>query len=292
MGNKIINSFIENASQLKIAVVGETIVDEFIPVVYEGQSMKSFCPVFRDTGEDKIRQEGGSLAIYNHLRSFVKEIKLFANPFDTIIKTRFIDSNSGQKHVEWNKFMKEEFEAIKIDCRDYDAVIVADFGHGLSDFITINDGFYLMCQTNSNNFGFNRLSKWKTFKKKGVCIDLREASLQVNRKIEKCSDIDAMEIFNYELNSQSLYITLGAKGSLYTNGNEVHRHPSFTTKIKDTIGAGDTYYSFAVLADVLNIPVNERLYIPSLAASLSTTWLCNEESVTPQKLIDHANKYL
>ena len=123
-------------------------------------------------------------------------------------------------------------------------------------------------------------------------MDLREASLQINRKIEKCTDEDAIEIFNYELNTQSLYITLGARGSLYSNGELVHRHASFKTEIKDTIGAGDTYYSFAVLADILNIPASERLYIPSLAASLSTTWLCNEESVTPEKLIDHANKYL
>lgn len=287
-----IRDFIKKVSTLKIAVVGETIVDEFIPVNYEGQSMKSFCPVFRDSNESVIRQEGGSLAIYNHIKNFAGQVDFFSNPFDSIVKTRFIDANSGQKHVEWNKFLKNEFKPIQVKCSDYDAVIVADFGHGLLDFITIDDGFYLMCQTNSNNFGFNRLSKWKSFKKRGVCVDLREASLQINRKIEKCTDQDALEIFNYELNTQSLYITLGAKGSLYTNGENVFRHPSFKTEIKDTIGAGDTYYSFAVLADILNLPGNERLYIPSLAASLSTTWLCNEESVTPEKLMNHANKYL
>lgn len=31
---------------LSVAIIGETITDEFIPVKYQGQSMKSFCPVF------------------------------------------------------------------------------------------------------------------------------------------------------------------------------------------------------------------------------------------------------
>lgn len=289
---KIIPEFISKVKPLKIAVIGETIVDEFIPVFYEGQSMKSFCPVFRDSNLPKIRQEGGSLAIYNHLKNFVEHVDFFSNPLDSIIKTRLIDVNNGQKHMEWNKFSKEKFRTIEVDCSKYDAVIVADFGHGLSDHITINDGFYLMCQTNSNNFGFNRLSKWKNFKKKGVCVDLREASLQINRKIDTCTDQDAIEIFNYELNTNSLYITLGNKGSLFSNGTSVFRYQSFKTEIKDTIGAGDTYYAFAVLTDVINMPSESRLYIPSIAASLSTTWLCNEESVTPEKLINHANKYL
>ncbi|MEM3067745.1 MAG: PfkB family carbohydrate kinase [Thermoplasmata archaeon] len=292
MSKQLLDNFIERCRNLKVAVLGETIIDEFISVVYEGQSMKSFCPVFRDTREKVIRQEGGTLAIYNHIKNFVKQADFFSNPKDAIIKTRFIDANNGQKHIEWNRFDKSYFSELEVDCNKYDAVILADFGHGLSDYIKINDGFYLMCQTNSNNFGFNRLSKWKNFRKKAVCLDLREASLQINRRLDSCSDNDAIEIYNYELNTQSLYITLGAKGSLFTDGYNVYRHGSFKTQIVDTIGAGDAYFAFAVLSDVLQLPINERLLIASLAASLSTTWLCNEKSVTPENLINHANRYL
>ncbi|MCO6494377.1 MAG: hypothetical protein J5I91_01680 [Bacteroidetes bacterium] len=292
MSLKLIEEFIEKTSKLKIAVVGETIIDEFVTVYYEGHSMKSFCPVFREADRNIVRQRGGSSAIYNHIKAFAGHVDLFTNPEDSIIKTRLVDAHDGKKHVEYNKFHKDDFEPIKIDCNDYDAVIVADFGHGLSDFITINDGFYLMSQTNSNNFGFNRLSKWKNYKKRGVCVDLREASLQINRKISQCTDKDVREIFDYELQTESLFVTLGAEGSIYTNGKEIYRHQSFKTQIVDTIGAGDTFYSFAVLADTICIPNDNKLLIPSLSASLSTTWLCNEQSVTPEKLIEHANRYL
>ncbi|MEZ5050621.1 MAG: PfkB family carbohydrate kinase [Saprospiraceae bacterium] len=286
----MVEEFIEAAAKLRVAVVGETITDEFIPVKYQGQSMKSFCPVFELTKGEKQIQQGGALAIANHLGDFVKEVDFFSNEPEDIVKTRYIDANSGQKHMEFNKFCPEFFPKFNINTSDYDVVIVADFGHGFCDGITINDGFHLMCQTNSNNFGFNRLSKWKGHKKKSICVDLREASLQVNKKIALVEDEDAQEIFNYELDSDLLYITLGAKGALVTDGKDIARHPVIKSNVVDTIGAGDTFFAFASIMAHLDVPLLDKLVVPSLAASLSTTWLCNDQSVTKEKLLNHANR--
>ena len=131
---------------------------------------------------------------------------------------------------------------------DYDVVIVADFGHGFCDSLAINDGFHLMCQTNSNNFGFNRISKWKNYKKKSVCIDLREASLQMNRKGNFTDRKEVDELFNYEMTARNLFITVGSLGSISYDGKELIRHNSFKSAIVDTIGAGDTFYAFVTLA--------------------------------------------
>ncbi len=277
-------------SSLSVLVVGETIIDEFIDVSYEGQSMKSFCPVFKLEG-DKAIQQGGAQAIANHLYDFVKSVKVITNTGGEIVKTRYVDVGDKKKHVEINKFDTQNFDKIAINTADYDVVIVADFGHGFCDQLEITDGFHLMCQTNSNNFGFNRISKWKHKRKKSACIDLREASLQVNRRIEKPSGQDILDIFHYELNCENLFITTGKSGSTYTNGKAVMTHPSFRTQIVDTIGAGDTFFAFACILSHLQ-DVENKLYLPSLAASLSTTWLCNEKSVTKQLLLDHAAKYV
>lgn len=279
-------------STLKVAVVGETIIDEFIPVKYQGQSMKSFCPVFQLTGDAPERQMGGAAAIARHLKGFVKEVSVFSNKPEDIVKTRYIDANSGQKHLEFNTFNTENFPKISIDTRDYDVVIVADFGHGVCDHLDINDGFHLMCQTNSHNFGFNRLSKWKHKQKKSICIDLREASLQINHRINMCDDDILMELYHYELNTDELFVTLGKEGSVYTDGKSIQRHGSFKTQIVDTIGAGDAFFAFASLNSFLGNHVSDKLYLPSLAASLTTTWLCNEFAVTPENLEKHANQYL
>lgn len=286
----MLESVIEKFRILKVAVVGETITDEFIPVRYQGQSMKSFCPVFELVEGEKQRQLGGASAIARHLEGFVARVEVFSNDSKDIVKTRFIDPSSGQKHLEFNHFNPKNFQSVSIDTNDYDVVIVADFGHGFCNNLEINDGFHLMCQTNSHNFGFNRLSKWKDKKKKSICVDLREASLQINHRIDACTDELLTELYNYELNTQDLFVTLGKAGSVYTNGAVVDRHSSFPTQIVDTIGAGDAFFGFAALCSALNL--ESKLYLPSLAASLTTTWLCNEFAVNPKNLIEHANRYI
>jgi len=285
-----VNLFITAAQKLRVAVIGETIIDEFVDVIYEGHSMKSFCPVFRLVeGRTPLVQEGGAAAIAGHLKDFVKHVDLISNKKHEIVKTRYIDASDRKKHVEINRFEKSQFAEVKVNVSDYDVVIVADFGHGFCDKLNIGDGFHLMTQTNSNNFGFNRMSKWKQKHKKSVTLDLREASLQMNRSIEAHTDTEIEELFNYEINSDHMFITLGSQGSLYTNGKRVVRQSSFKSQIVDTIGAGDTYFSFCCLLAHLQPEISEMI-VPSLAASLSTTWLCNEKSVTRESLIAYANR--
>lgn len=285
-----IKQFIEDVSKLKVLVVGETIIDEFIDVSYEGQSMKSICPVYK-LEETQSIQMGGATAIANHLTDFVKSVEIITNTNREIVKTRYVDVSDKKKHVEINKFDTSGFKDITVNVNDYDVVIVADFGHSFCDKLKINDGFHLMCQTNSNNFGFNRISKWKKNKKQSACIDLREASLQVNNRIANPQNSHILEIYNYELNTEDLYVTSGREGAFYTDGKSVIMQPTFKSDVVDTIGAGDTFFAFACLTSHLKYKENSLL-IPSIAASLSTTWLCNEKSVTKQSLLNYATKFI
>ena len=287
---KDIEAFIRKTSQLKVALVGETIIDEFQFVTYEGHSMKSACPVYKFSGRKTEVQQGGSSAIAGHLKNFVKKVDVFTNTGGEIRKTRYVDNFDQQKHVEINKFDNGKFPVVKIDTKKYDLVIVADFGHGYCDRLQINNGFHLMCQTNSNNFGFNRMSKWKKYRKRSVCMDLREASLQMNKNIS-AKDSDIKELYNYEINSDLLFVTLGGQGSVMYNGKKVSKHKAYPSEIVDTIGAGDTYFTFACLLSAIE-KQPKSLAIPSLAASLSTTWLCNEKSVTQKSLLDYAVRTL
>ena len=292
MNIQYIEEFLSRVSSFKVLIIGETIIDEFQRVVYEGQSMKSFCPVFRLEDDENIEvQEGGALAIYNHLKSFVKEIDLISNDKGTIVKRRLVDAYSFKKHVEINKFNIDTKHTYNVNVSEYDLVILADFGHGFCDGLQIDGGFHLMCQTNSNNFGFNRMSKWRDLKKKSVCLDLREASLQLNKRLNDCTEETARRLYNYELNAEHMFVTLGGKGAVFLDNTRFLPIPVFKTKIVDTIGAGDAFFSFSSLVSELGFPEKYAM-IPALAASLSTTWLCNEKSVTPNSLLEYANSII
>ena len=291
MIKQVLDKFITDAYKLKVAVIGETIIDEFVPVSYEGQSMKSICPVFRLEG-NKTKQIGGAGVIAQHLKDFVASVTLISNSKEEIVKTRYIDVNDQKKHVEINKFETSGFGPLSINTEDHDVVIVADFGHGFCNQLTINNGFHLMCQTNSNNFGFNRVSKWKKYKKRSICLDLREASLQMNKRINSPSDRNISELFNYEMEAEIVYVTTGKQGSIMSDGKTIQRLSSYPSKIVDTIGAGDAFYAFASLMLNTTLKKEDHLIVPSLAASLSTTWLCNEQSVTKEKLLKHAAQFI
>ncbi len=290
-----VEAFIAKAASLRVCVIGETIIDEFVEVKYEGQSMKSFCPVFRyaPNGIDRTEQLGGAAAIAGHLEAFAKKVDLVSNTQREIVKTRLIDRDDQKKHVEINRFDTDHFGQIQIDPSQYDVVIVADFGHGFCDGLEVNGKFHFMTQTNSNNFGYNRMSKWKAYAKKSVCLDLREASLQLNHKTDFASHDAVKELYNYEIGAEQLFLTLGRKGSVYFNGSDYVHQPMFKAEVVDTIGAGDTFYAFACLvAEMGEGPVEHLMRIPALAASLSCTWLCNEQAVTPDKLRKHATRFV
>ena len=286
----VIEDFINRVKDLKVLVIGETIVDEFVPVSYEGNSMKSNCPVLKYEGTASV-QEGGATAIRNHLKDFVAQVDLISNPQGSIVKTRFYDPFDNRKHVEINKFDHNAYGEIPKIGSGYDLVILADFGHGFCKDLQITQPFAMMAQTNSNNFGFNRVSKWKHHRKLMTCIDLREASLQMNKHYYQADEQMMKEIYNYELNSELLFVTTGKEGSYFTDGNKVLKQPVYKTDIVDTIGAGDTFFAFASLISVLNDPA-EYMFLPGLAASLSTTWLCNEYHITRTNLLSHAAKFI
>ena len=79
---------------------------------------------------------------------------------------------------------------------------------------------------------------------------------------------------------------------IFTNGEKTEQFPAFKTEVADTIGAGDAFFAFASLMSHLNWPEYDRLSIPSLAASITTTWLANEHHVTKDLLIQHAERNL
>ncbi len=282
--------FTDEVKELSVLVIGETIKDVFVPARYQGQSMKSFCPVFEFEEAAAKEQRGGALAIHDHIAPFVKRIDLLSNEEDEVVKTRYYDPQSGRKHAEVNRIAPTPCSST-VDVDAYDVVIMADFGHGFCENLTVDDGFHLMAQTNSNNFGFNRVSKWSGHRKRSVCIDLREASLQMNRHLEGIPELSTIkELYDYELNSDELFVTIGKNGSLLYDGLELYREAVYPSRVIDTIGAGDAFFAFAALSGHTSLSGEDRLKVPSLAASLSTTWLGNERNVDPASLKAHAEQ--
>ncbi len=116
----------------------------------------------------------------------------------------------------------------------------------------------------------------------------------MNKKLENPDNDQIKSLYDYELNCEHLFVTLGSKGAVYHDGQIFCRQNSFPSVIVDTIGAGDAFFGFSCLVSALNskLPVENSIFIPALAASLTTTWLCNEHRVTKEKLLAYATEFL
>jgi len=283
--NLVVN-FIQQVKTLKVMVVGETIVDAFQIVELDGQSAKSSCSSFTVKSDVK-EQQGGAGVIKRHLENFCSSVKLLTNNY-TIGKLRYIDRFHNKKHFEIKIVEPNSGAPLQLSkIADVNLTLIADFGHGLFVDAELRDGIYLMVQTNSSNFGYNLASKWNKYKSKLVCLDRVEGSLLTGRKFETADEKLMQEIYK-QLNTEAVILTMHKYGSVYYDGENYETFPALALNTVDTIGAGDAFFTFASLAYHLKYSPKQILLIASIAAAITTQWLCNESSVTAKKLLETA----
>lgn len=167
----------------------------------------------------------------------------------------------------------------------YDIVIVCDYGHGLLDekaihiiedqakFLAVN------CQTNSSNFGTNIITKYH----RADCfvVDQRELRLPFGQSLDE--DDILLRRLSEQFGSHYAWVTQGANGALGLSGGEKSEMPALTLHVKDTVGAGDAFYSLAALAALHDMPIDIATLLANIAGAIKTNIVGNAE---PVKKID------
>ena len=269
-GMTAITQALSEIKEFNISILGEAIIDQYTFVDINGVSNK------RPTLSTKLQYsklyEGGSLAVRNHLKPFVKSIQYpDCNMQNTIIKTRYLHED---KHLFEVVEEVDNKKSLLPEIYGSNAVILCDFGHGLFDsemvdwcakipyFIAIN------CQTNSSNYGFNLATKYKDFDFSYLSIDLKEARLALHDQ----NPTGVYEKIKAMMNVPSLSITLG-KGGAIVDGYHV---PAFADTVVDPMGAGDAY--FALTSLLVNLELDPTLigFMGNVFAGLKTKTLGNE----------------
>jgi sugar/nucleoside kinase (ribokinase family) len=178
---------------------------------------------------------------------------------------------------------------------DYDLVLVSDFGHG---FITDRmikaisrhaKIFAVNTQTNAANTGYNMITKYK--KPNFVCLDETEARLATQ---DKFSDIEsiARRIVS-KINSDFLIVTLGKKGSIgVDNKGEVNYTPIFSTKVVDTVGAGDAFFAFTAPCFAQGMPLDFVSFVGNAVGALAVQIMGNKKPVEKHELLEFMHTIL
>lgn len=298
-----VKGFIDCLTKLKVLLVGEVIIDEYVFCDTIGKSAKE--PVLVNKKLKTRKYAGGILAVANHVSDFCKEAKILSylgerddqkkfvkdnlndnihidyiqkSNSPTILKTRFIDSYTNTKTLgvyDINDELLNKSEEDKIYSKlencitDYDIVIVSDYGHGLITpkvvKILEKKSKYLAVNTqlNATNMGFYTISKYQ--QANYVCVQESELRNDFRNRTDTVENL-TLDL-SRRIKSDVIVITQGNRGSLAYDNNRFTSCPAYATKVVDRVGAGDTLLAITSLCFAVSIPTDLTLFIGNLVAA-------------------------
>lgn len=267
-------------SKRKIFLSGEQILDYYTNVSLQGKSQKSsvisavkkktskygggtilVANILSELTDNLNYLVHGNEVIEKYLSNYLtnkKKINVIMsgdNVKNFLIKERFIEGyskarlfqlnqnqnfyNFGSKNSHYQKALSKQINKSK-------DVLIFDFGYGYIDdnfaasLKNKKNNFYINCQTNSSNYGFNLFSKYK--KAQILCVDEAEFRLTVKNKND---EIEKLIKQNYKLlkNYKIFVVTCGSKGCFVLKDKIIEFIPTVYETTLDTTGCGDIFFS-------------------------------------------------
>ena len=319
------NQQISKLENLKVLVLGETIIDKYVFCEPLGKSGKEPHLVLRDLREEIYL--GGVIAIARNLSDFCKKVTilsalgqnkeyekyikkilskniktkfLYKTKSPTIIKKRYLEEISMNKILGiytmnddlLNKKDELIFEKMLVkEIKKYDLVVVSDYGHGLvtkkmAKFLCKNSKFLaLNAQANASNIGYHTIQKYKDVD--CVVMNERELRYELRDKNEKI-EILIKKLTNM-IRIRNLIVTRGNSGAILYNSikKKYFNCPAFASKVIDKVGAGDSMLSIMSILLKLRFQSIIALFLGSLAGALSVEELSNKVPISKIKLLKY-----
>lgn len=276
-----ITSLLDRASRLKVLVVGDGIVDEYVYVKPQGRSPKESIITYKILRSERF--QGGVWAAAKHVEGFcAKADCVSGSPVTT--KSRRIEEGPYYVKKVHEEHSSESAEGWKWrDPAAYDVVIITDFGHGaVKDWMirdmTDNAKFLAVnAQTNSANIGFNLITKYK--RADYVVIDELEARLAAHDRDSPIEDVIR------KLGFPKIIVTLGQYGSIGFDGS-FYKAPAVSSKVVDTMGAGDAFFCVTAPLAAAGADIDTLCRIGNAAGAIKCGIVGHRKAVTCDGLLD------
>jgi len=324
-----INSKIEGLKKLKVLIIGETIIDQYVFCEALGKSGKEPVLVLRDMESEEYL--GGSIATARHLSEFCNSVSvlsflgdkdehrsfieknveeninlnlLIKNNSPTIIKRRFVDNVDRKKilgvySINDNSLSKsEENEFLhKIDelAKENDLIIVSDYGHGIitskiANHISNMDKFVsLNAQVNAANIGTHNIRKYNDID--CLIINANELRHEMRQRDGNIEELAAK--LKNSLNAQYMSVTKGKDGAfLLSDKKDLINCPAFANQVIDKVGSGDALLSLLSVCLYNGIEEDLSIMIASIAAAQSVESIGNSSPINKINLLKTISHFL
>ncbi|CAN1606784.1 K21344 rfaE1; D-glycero-beta-D-manno-heptose-7-phosphate kinase [Candidatus Pelagibacterales bacterium] len=320
-----INNILEKFKNLKVLVLGEGIIDEYIYTKPLNKTPKeNLISYLRN---EKSSFLGGVFAVSNNISSFCNDVTLLtlaennskdsffikknlkkklninlisSNKFKNIKKIRFIENSYFPKKIFELYEMKEDYickrdekkilSYLNKNLKKFDIVILNDFGHGfftnkIIDILIVKSK-YLAINVQTNSGNLPFNLVTKYNKADYICIDKPEALLAVGKK-----NISKEEIRNdlfKKIKFKNICITDGKNGAWYFKNKFFKNVPVFNYNVVDTMGSGDAFFAISSLASKLSDDAELITFLGNVAGSMKVSIIGHSKNID---YIDYA-KYV
>ena len=324
-------TIIDRIKKLKILLIGDTIIDEYIYVSFLGKPSKE--NIISTLYDEKEKFAGGVFAAINNLSSFcenidyitvlgndkndekfildnsaknIKQRIVYRRQYPTTKKTRFVIQGKQLKKLFEIYEMNDELIDANIENKilkyldknlsNYDLVIVQDYGHGLFTKKIIkklvDNATFLAVNAQINSGNFGYNIITKYYGATYYCLDLSEARMAINSKYEALERIPIM--LSEITNGQFITVTLGKDGSISynSNGDLCYSDIQKGKKVVDTMSAGDAYYALSSPVLLLSQSIQLAALVGNLAGGIKVGIPGLSDSIDKEVFLEELKSHL
>jgi bifunctional ADP-heptose synthase (sugar kinase/adenylyltransferase) len=273
---------LNSVKDFKVLVAGDAIIDRYRFCNTLGRGTKE--SIISVSFEREETYKGGVWACGSHLSELVSQVDIWHG--DTVtINTKYLGAYSQKlfsvhdSRIEPNDFKPQAISS-------YDLVIVFDYGHGfftphLREKITREARWLAVnAQSNSSNYGFNRINEKWPIANLAVCDEL-EARLAAHE-----ADLPIEDVI-LKLPYSSIIVTLGSHGAIGYANREFYRESALTERPVDLLGAGDAVLSVVAPFAKAGFSIKELVHLGNVAGAIKVGILGHRGHVTKTELEKH-----
>lgn len=313
-----VRDWLARMRELKVLLVGETIIDEYHYCETMGKSGKEPLLAARFLREERFM--GGVLAVANHVcglgagatvvsclgeepsyEAFIREtLAPGATPLfwripgaPTIVKRRFVEHYPFQKLFEiylidgmeakQAQAAREHLDAVAAAVDQADLVMVLDYGHGLlcPELVALlaEKAPFLAVNTQVNAANHGYNTISKYPRADFVSLSERELRIDARSRDGELSGIIAATA--RRLGAPTLYLTKGREGAIcYGADTGPCRVPAFVNHFVDRVGAGDAVFAATALLARLGAPTEIIALVGNAVGGIAVQTVSNSRCVS------------
>lgn len=307
---------IDNMQNMRVLVIGETIIDEYCFGKHMGKMRHDAISEFIVEGKEKYL--GGAASVAKHISDFVSYVMLntvigdnnseddfirgemsrnvctgFVRKKNTItpVKIRYIEEQVGNRNLFKVSILDDHdidvftedvvYEILYNILPTYDVVIVSDYGHGmltskLRDIIMEKSNF-LAVNTQVNTENRGFNTIDKYHGMDVACIN--EEELRIMAK-SKYGNIDVLaENTRNNIGAVVLIVTMGMHGCKIYSEDNIYSIPAISPVVVDAMGAGDAFFAIASIVAGCGAPIDIVGFMGAVAGGMHTSVMGNRSFI-------------